>query len=444
MRKIFVFLGLLIITVGRVAAQVCGCTDSLATNYNADATVNDGSCLYDTTIITATVIGELDTLLDDTSALLYWENGYWSYNDWFDRCLYQIDSTNASTLGTICVNGIINRNTEEMAQDSLYIYLGVFGNNHGDRHDLRILRITKESLLTQQFEIDTIWYAYEDQTDFSYQTQNNDFDCEAFIVTDDSIYLFTKQWVSEKTTIYTLPKTPGTYIAQRRETYDVKGLVTGCTYLPQYRLIVLCGYNYNGGDFLNALHPFIVLLYDFQGDNFFSGNKRRLDFELLEKAQIEAIATSNALDYYITNEQFHKTYGGFLTIDLPARLQRLDLREYLIPYLSQFIDSFPPPPDTLSQPDTIPSPYGIDDLQKPADQFHIYPNPAKDRLHIDYPQEFQGAKYAIFNLHGQIVTEGALDKKVIPLSNRNMPTGQYVLTVRGNGVLKAIPFIKKK
>lgn len=444
MRKLFVFLGLLIITAEYGAAQVCGCTDSLATNYNADATVNDGSCLYDTTIITATVIGELDTLLDDTSALLYWENSYWSYNDWFDRCLYQIDSTNASTLGTICINGIINRNTEEMAQDSLYIYLGVFGNNHGNRHDLHVLRITKESLLTQQFEIDTIWYAYEDQTDFSHQTENNDFDCEAFVVTDDSIYLFTKQWVSEKTTIYALPKTPGSHTAQRRETYDVRGLVTGCTYLPQYRLIVLCGYDYNGGDFLNALHPFIVLLYDFQGHNFFSGNKRRLDFELLEKAQIEAIATSNALDYYITNEHFHRTYGGFLTFDIPAQLQRLDLREYLVPYLSQYMDSIPPPPDTPSQPDTIPSPDGIHDPQNSDDSFRIYPNPARDRLYIDYPQEFQGAEYALFNLQGQKVARGILKGNSILLNSNYLPSGRYILAVRKNGKTKTFSFIKNE
>ena len=106
----------------------------------------------------------------------------------------------------------------------------------------------------------------------------------------------------------------------------MKGLVTGCTYLPQYRLLVLCGYDYNGGHFWDALHPFILLLYDFQGDNFFSGNKRRLDFEMLAKAQIEAIATSNALDYYITNEHFTKVVG-FVAFDISAKLQRLDLRE---------------------------------------------------------------------------------------------------------------------
>ncbi len=428
---------LLMLAASWCRAQVCGCTDSLAVNYNADATVNDGSCLYDSTVITPVEIAELDSLLFDTSALLYWENNYWTYNDWFDSCLYMIDSTNGAILNTICLEEVVNRNSEELAQDSLYIYIGVTGNNHGDRHDLHILRIKKESILNQPFEVDTIWYSYEDQTDFSYQTENNDFDCEAFLVTDDSIYLFTKQWVSEQTTVYGLPKTPGTYIAHRHETYDVKGLVTGCTYLPQYRLLVLCGYDYNGGHFWDALHPFILLLYDFQGDNFFSGNKRRLDFEMLAKAQIEAIATSNALDYYITNEHFTKVVG-FVAFDISAKLQRLDLREYLIPYLSQYMDSFPPPPDTVPAPDAVP------DVQSVKDHFRVYPNPATDQLHIDFPQEFLGANYEIRNLAGRKVAGGTLRDNTIPLSNKNMAAGEYLLVIRKRGQQHSFKFVRKE
>ena len=438
------FWAFLLITAEICTAQVCGCTDSLATNYNSDATVNDGSCLYAHTTIHPVLVRELDTLLDGTSSLFYWQNNYWTYNDWFDSCLYRIDSIYGTITGTICIQDIHNRNTEEITQDSLYLYLGAFGNNHGNSHNLHILRIRKSSIFNQSIEIDTIYFFYEDQTDFSDNLDNSDYDCEAFIATDDSLYLFTKQWASNQTTVYVIPKVPGHYAAHRRQTYNVNGLITGATYLPNYRLVVLCGYDYNSNDIMSALHPFIVLLYDFQGYDFFSGNKRRLDFEALEKNQVEAIATTNALDYYITNEHFHKTFNGYLTIDFPAQLQRLDLREYLVPYLSQYIDSFPPPPDTLSQPDTTLTPDGIQNLQNATDNFSIYPNPAKDQLLLDYPQAFRGAEYAIFNLQGQKVAEGVLIENAIPLNNRNMPTGQYILTIRGNGILKAIPFIKKQ
>ena len=214
------------------------------------------------------------------------------------------------------------------------MYFGDIGTNSGRRKNLQILRVSKESIENQKFKIDTIRFSYEDQTDFTAHPQATDFDCEAFIVTGDSIYLFTKQWVSSQTTVYSIPKTPGTHVAHRGETYNVKGLITGVTYIPEYQLVVLCGYDYDKKNIFSALHPFIILLYDFKDGYFFSGNKRRLDFGSGVKAQIEGIATSNALDYYLTCEHFHTTRMG-LAFDFPAQLWRVDLRKYLMPYLNR-------------------------------------------------------------------------------------------------------------
>ena len=343
MKKIFchlisfghiLLLCLSITTDGFGQTLVCGCTDSLAKNYNVEANVNDGSCKYALSIIKASVLGTLDSLAKGSSSLFFWNNGYWTYNDHKDNCLYRIDSTNAAILETLCIKKIRNQDTEEISQDSLYLYFGDMGNNSGRRKNLQILRVCKESLENQKFKIDTIRFSYEDQTDFTAHPQATDFDCEAFIVTDDSIYLFTKQWVSSQTTIYSIPKTPGTHVAHRGETYNVKGLITGATYIPEYQLVVLCGYDYDKNHILSALHPFLILLYDYKDGCFFSGNKRRLDFPSGVKGQIEAIATSNALDYYLTSEHFHTTRMG-LTFDFPAQLWRVDLRKYLMPYLNR-------------------------------------------------------------------------------------------------------------
>lgn len=334
MRTVFVLFGLFIATIGTGLAQVCGCTDPVAKNYNDEATVNDGSCKYAPTTIKASVLGTLDSLLDGSSSLIYWEDGYWTYNDHNDNCLYQIDSTNSATVEAICIKKIKNQDTEEITQDSLYLYFGDFGNNSGRRKNLQILRVSKESLENKVFRIDTIRFSYEDQTDFTARLNATDFDCEAFIVTEDSIYLFTKQWVSAQTTVYSLPKIPGTHVAHRRDTYNTKGLVTGATYIPEYQIVVLCGYDYDKNHILSALHPFLILLYDFKDGSFFSGNKRRLDFPSGTKAQIEGIATSNALDFYLTSEHFHTTRMG-LVFDFPAQLWRVDLRKYLMQYLKK-------------------------------------------------------------------------------------------------------------
>lgn len=420
--------GLLILTIGWCQAQVCGCTDSLATNYNADATVNDGSCQYASTVIHATLVGQLDSVLDGTSTLLYWRNGYWTYNDHNDHCLYLIDSTDATIENKWCFPGIYTYDAEEVSQDSLYLYVGDIGNNHGCRQDLHILRIRKLTQSPQIFRVDTIAFSYEDQTDFTVlPTNSTDFDCEAFVVTDDSIYLFTKQWITMQTAIYSLPKTPGTHVARRRGVINTHGLVTGATYLPEYQLIVLSGYDFDSNDYISFFHPFIFLLYDFQGNNFHSGNKRRLDFMTVEKAQIEAVATSNALDYYLTCEHFSTFMGGVVSIDIPAKLQLLDLREYLLPYLRKF--------------GVTDNPVAVSD-HHPAD-FRIYPNPAKDRLHIDFPDNFLGAEYTILNLNGQRVAEGVLKDRLISFGNRDMPAGEYVLMIHKNKIVKAFPFIKQ-
>lgn len=410
-------------------AQMCGCTDSLASNYNDSATINDGSCVYETTIIDTNLVGTLDAVIEGSSSLFFWNNGYWTYNDHNDNCLYHIDSAHATILETLCINGLNNYDTEEISQDSLYLYFGEIGNNSGNRHNLHILRIRKESLVNHIYEMDTIWFSYEDQTDFTPQTQATDFDCEAFVVTRDSIFLFTKQWVSTQTTLYSLPKTPGHHIARRGETYNVNGLITGATYLPNYQLVVLCGYDYNSDNLLTAMHPFIILLYDFQEDKFFSGNKRRLDLDLSMRAQVEAIATNNALDYYITSEHYAANVI-FFNIDVPAQLQRLDLRAYLLPYLNRFGVSDNP----VATPDPLERESG----------FRIYPNPATDRLYIHCHQTLSGTEYEVFNLNGQLMMEGILKDNVIYLNNRNLVTGKYILVLRQNEKMKTFSFIKKE
>ena len=124
---------LLVATVQVCSAQVCGCTDSLALNFNPMATLNDGSCQYASTIIMPVEIGALDSQLGSTSSLFYWENGYWTNNDHNDSCLYLIDTTTAETVGSRCFDGVYNYDTEEITQDSLYLYFGDVGNNNGNR-----------------------------------------------------------------------------------------------------------------------------------------------------------------------------------------------------------------------------------------------------------------------------------------------------------------------
>ena len=205
-KKLFVYF-VLCFSLIRAYAQECGCTDPRAINYEPNATVNDGSCTYPYTIVTPYFSTALPTLLNGSSGLMFFDEMLFTHNDHDDQSLFQIDSTDGHIIEQLYFSGIPFQDVEDCDHDSLYVYLGDTGNNSfGNRTDLHFLRILKSSLQSDNPIIDTLWFSYVDQVDFSSCPDNTtDFDCEAFIVVGDSIYLFTKQWTTQHTALYVMP-----------------------------------------------------------------------------------------------------------------------------------------------------------------------------------------------------------------------------------------------
>ncbi|QAA82282.1 T9SS C-terminal target domain-containing protein [Aequorivita sp. H23M31] len=321
LKKIILTFTLFYSVCGNIQSQE-GCTDSLANNFKKDATENNGSCVYKADMVSIISAYPLDDVLSETSGLIYWEDMLWTHNDSQDPILYKINPADGAISGNLSLEPQINVDWEEISLDEHYIYIGDFGNNeNGNRRDLKIIRVSKSSILSTTPEMDNIYFSYEDQTDYSPQGPNNtDLDCEAFIITDDSIFLFTKAWKTYKTRVYKLPKTPGAHTAKLHSFYNINGLITGAVYKKTEGIIALSGY-----DFL--LQPFVFLLYDFKGNDFFGGNKRKLHIDL-PFYQVEAITTNDGLNYFITNERFDPT--GTM-----QHLYTLDLSPYLEHYLLQ-------------------------------------------------------------------------------------------------------------
>lgn len=278
--------------------QISGCTDVLAKNFNPNATNNDGSCLYASHKIKTETSFRISDSLVETSGLIFYDNLFWTHNDDHDTTIYGMNS-GGKILKKIKLENVVNIDWEAISQDSSYIYIGDFGNNlSGNRKDLHILRIEKKSFLSNLPKIDTIAFSFSDQTDFTAKKENiTDFDCEAFVVLQDCIYLFSKQWTQQKSNVYVLPKITGKHIAQFKETLDVEGLVTGAT-LTHNKEIVFCGYT-------KILQPFLYLISDLKNFNFAMANKRRFQLAL-KYYQIEGIATMNGKLFFLTNESFIK------------------------------------------------------------------------------------------------------------------------------------------
>ncbi len=375
-------------------AQISGCTDPLALNFSEQATQNDGSCLYSAESVISENSNALPELFSETSGLILWNDRLWTHNDDTDTSIYALNTGNQSTFESYPVQNSINIDWEEISQDADYIYIGDFGNNaNGNRKDLQIYKIRKSTLLTNNQEIEKIQFSYSTQTDFTATGSNNtDFDCEAFVVTADKIFLFTKEWLSKKTSVYSLPKSPGKHVAAYQNTYDVNGLITGATYLESKNLLVFCGYN-------SQLMPFLYLLYDFKVENFFGGNKRKLTLDL-PLHQTEGIASSDGLNYFLSNEAYQ---------NISQKIHKFNLSNYLGNYLS-----------TLS----------IDQIDSSEKETALYPNPVGDRLKIKLPRNYQIRKFVLYDLVGKILMEGTLKQSENEIYVGTLNNGIYILVIQ--------------
>lgn len=392
----FTYITLTILLSLRSFAQSPGCTDPLANNYNLAADTNDGSCLYPSTSLSPQSNFILSDDLIEISGIVHWNNMLWAHNDDSDTKLYSLNPVDGTIIESHVLEDVINQDWEEISQDEEYLYIGDFGNNvNGNRTDLNILRIDKVSVLEGNPIIDTIHFEYEDQIDFAPTGNNNsDFDCEAFVVAGDSIFLFTKQWINFETSIYAFPKTPGTHIAEYQSTFDINGLITGAVHLEQEGLIGLCGYS------SNLLQPFVYLLYDFSENHFFSGNKRKINLNILVH-QIEGITTDNGLQWYLTNEQVIQEP----LINIPPKLHLLDLSEYLDLYLNG-------PQIGIQNKGFL-------------DPISVYPNPVDEYLYIQ--SAIAPCEYLIFNSTGQIEMRGNLNHKSSRVDVSALQGGYYIL-----------------
>ena len=396
-----------LLSVLQISAQQAGCPDRLAVNYNTEAVINDGSCRYNPANIAPLGSLNLDAKIAETSGLIFWDNMFWTHNDNSDINLYALDTLYGKIEQQHPLTGISNTDWEEISQDENYIYIGDFGNNSGNRTDLKVYRVAKQGFYGNTLHFDSICFSYPEQVDFDSESYDSDFDCEAFIVSGDSLYLFTKEWAGNRTTLYSVPKTPGTWDAKRGAVINVNGLITGAVYISDKRVIVLTGYS-------EKLKPFLYLLYDFTGTGFFGGNKRKIDL-LLPYHQVEAIANTNGTRFFITNEAF--SYEPLIRNS--QKIHLVDLRSFLGDYLGLSV----PIPDTLNN-------------------FIISPIPANNYIIVQSLTELIPADYFLINMSGQIVKTGELESDTSLVNLSDLSSGIYFLRI-GTGRRQAYKIVKE-
>ena len=206
---------------------------------------------------------------------------------------------------------------------------------------------------------------------------NTNFDCESIISVGDSLYIFTKDRGDLKTRVYKLPKTPGTYTLSPYLNFNCNGKITGADYNPISKEVVLIGY------MSSNMNSFIWYLNDFQGTNFFSGNKRRVELGNTNYAwQTEGIAFYNETSkhrIFISNELNGKTAGIYYS----------DINKIV----------------------------GVKVLQKQDVELKIYPNPTSDVFKIECTEVIKDLE--IISVEGKIIYAKKIGKNNATINPRD-------------------------
>jgi hypothetical protein len=333
--------------------------------------------------------------ISETSGLIYYHNKLITHNDSGNAAeLYEINTASGSITRTVTISNATNIDWEDIAQDDTYIYIGDIGNNSGSRTDLKFYRILKTDYESSTNVIaDIINYSYADQTDFNSNMNNTNWDAEAFVVYDDYILIFSKNWINNEVDVYAIPKFISTHSAHKVSNYNVQGLVTGADSIDSNK-IYLSGYS------ASNITPFLIEIYDLNIstpsnlDVFLNSNTVKINNFLPFGNQVEGISfieSDGSTDtLYISNE---KLVVSVLTF--PSKLREL------------VIDN-----STLSA-----------DLITEDEQIIIHPNPFINQITLTKIVD----EIKIYNSIGNcVLSKNASDY----IDTSNLSSGFYVISIQ--------------
>jgi hypothetical protein len=251
-------------------------------------------------------ITKLPKVVNESSGMeLNDNNQIWTLNDSGGKPELYLCDTTGGLIRTLKIANAKNRDWEDLTQDDRgNYYIGDFGNNNNGRKDLTIYKIPNPDRVRADFvRAQTITFSFEDQTAFPPPRDQLNFDCESVIWKDGHLYLFSKhRTFPMRTNLYRLPDAPGDYVAQKISSFQTSG--PDETDLFNH-WISAADISPDGTKVCIISSGKMWIFYDFEGDDFFSGQHRRID--LSSSSQREAIVFVSNTSVYVTDEEW---FGG--------------------------------------------------------------------------------------------------------------------------------------
>jgi hypothetical protein len=306
-------------------------------------------------------------------------NQFWTHNDSGGQAaVYAFDSLGKITR-TIAVANAGKIDWEDITKDADgNVYLGDFGNNGNDRKSLYVYKIPPPvSIPGNSVAAGVIQFTYPDQKAYPPADNQKNFDMEAMIFFNDSLYLFSKNHTAPftgYTKLYRLPAVAGTYTAALVDSFYtgsdmLSGQITAAALSPDKQRLALLTYTK------------LYVFSEFSGSQFFGGKVTRLDMNSI--SQKEGLAFMNNCTIYVTDEEF---------MGMGRKLYQANICT-----VTTGLNQLAPDPSLH--------------IQK------IYPNPAFTQVAIHYqlPSAPQTAYLLVYNLYGREISRNPLQPAAAPI-----------------------------
>ncbi|TKB47635.1 hypothetical protein FCL40_15605 [Ferrimonas sediminicola] len=260
-----------------------------------------------TLILAAALAAPMEPLpsqMEEISGLAWDGRQLWAHNDSGDGPrLYRFDRQ-GRYLGRVSFAGADARDWEDITSDGESLFVADCGNNRGNRRDLTIYRAPLPGADSDRVSAVPIHFSFSEQRDFSRKGYTHNFDCEAIVATEESLWVFSKNWGDGQSRVYRLPKEPGEYRSTAIQTLAVHGQITAADWQPQTGRIALLGYR--GG---LAFRPFIwIARMDERGVDWQSARR----YTPLQAGQWEAVTWVSPTTLLLGKESSDVSDHGWL------------------------------------------------------------------------------------------------------------------------------------
>jgi len=263
-----------------------------------------------------TPVAKLPSILYESSGLVIASpNKLWSHNDSGNENKLYCFNSSGNLLRSLTISNATNVDWEDLALDNeKRIYICDTGNNDNNRKNLCIYRIPNPDTHTENsIAADIITFSFEDQIEFPPPISNRNFDVEAVIWHNDSLFMFTKDRslpLTGYTKMYKISAEPGNRTAT----------LAGSIYLGNTNSsarVTAADFHQKSNSLVLLVQERLIVFTNFEGSNFLDGIPTSFTFNQMP-GQAEAIFFNDESTLAITEEGANGSPGWLYQVLLPA------------------------------------------------------------------------------------------------------------------------------